>query len=226
MTRNQPHDIQESAPAAQPPRERFTTLYRLAQGLCWLVFQTLLPVRYHNVERLQMDAPFMLIANHSNMLDPFLIGWKCKRYQIRFLGKKELAANPLLKWLFAQLHMIPVDRHNMDMAAVRACLKALKEGHPLGIFPEGTRHKEGVMRDLESGVAILALRAKVPLVPALISRRPGLFKRVDCYYGNPIWVDEPEAGIDKASCDRLLERIVQAYEGLLAVHEKSRNPAA
>ncbi|MEA5014960.1 MAG: lysophospholipid acyltransferase family protein [Candidatus Limiplasma sp.] len=222
MTQDPSHNSQRPLQAAKPARERFSFLYRVARGLSWLLFHTVFPIRYHGVEKAQLDAPFMIIANHNNMLDPLIVGWKCKRYQIRFLGKKELAANPFLKWVFAQLHMIPVDRHNMDMTAVRTCLKALNEGHALGIFPEGTRHKQGVMQDLESGVAILALRAKVPLLPVLISRPPRLFKRAHCYYGDPIRVDElAAAGIDKANCDRLLALITQTYEGMVAAHEKS-----
>ena len=168
-----------NAPASAP-KEPFTFTYRLARGVSWLLFHTLFPVRYHAAERIQLDAPFILIANHQSMMDPLVAAWKCKRYQIRFMGKKELAASPFLKALFQSMRMIAVDRHNMDMAAVRACLKALKEGHPLGIFPEGTRHKEGVMRDLESGVAMIALRGGAPLLPAYITAPPRLFRRQGC----------------------------------------------
>ncbi len=206
----------------RPGKVRFTFVYRLAQGLSWLLFNTIFPVRYHHVERAQLDAPFILIGNHNCMLDPLIVGWKCRRYPLVFLGKKELVANPFFKWLFIQLNMISVDRHNMDMAAIRACLKALQEGHPLGIFPEGTRHKHGLMKELESGVAILALRAKAPLLPVFISDKPRLFRRIDCYYGQPVLVDElAAAGIDKPNCDRLLDRISRIYEGFLAEHEQT-----
>ena len=57
-------------------------------------------------------------------------------------GSPAFMAEAFLKWLFVQLHMIPVDRHNMDMTAVRACLKALKDGHPLGhLISTGLRPK-------------------------------------------------------------------------------------
>ncbi|NLV57303.1 MAG: (d)CMP kinase [Clostridiales bacterium] len=223
IPQEKPKDInRQSKEKAEHFKGRFSIFYRIIQALSWLVFHTIVPVRYHHVDKLQLDAPFMLISNHLSMLDPFLIGWKCKRYQLFFLGKKELASNPLSKWLFAQLNMIPVDRHNMDMAAVRACLKTLGEGHPLCVFPEGTRYKQGVMQDLESGVAILALRAKVPIIPALISRRPRLFARVHCYYGDPIRVEDMAlTGIDKGTCDRLLARISQTYTSLLSAHEQN-----
>jgi len=195
-----------------PSKERFTTVYRLAQRISWLLFHTVFPVRYHGVEWAQINAPFILLSNHNSMLDPFIIGWKCARYQIYYLGKKELAGHPLLKWLLGELHMIPVDRHNMDMTAIRACLKALKDGHALGIFPEGTRHKQGIMQNLESGVAFLALRANVPLLPVYITEKPRWFKTIHCYYGKPITFEKLMGdGVDKENCNKLLDMIRERY---------------
>ncbi len=207
--------------------ERFTFTYRLAMGLSWFLFHTFLPVRYHGLENTRLNAPFILIANHGSMIDPLVAGWQLKRFQLRFLGKKELIGNPILKALFKSMRMIPVDRHNMDMAAVRACLKTLQEGHPLGIFPEGTRHKQGVMQDLESGVALIALRSGAPLLPAYITAKPRFLRPVDCYYGEPIPVVElARAGVGKENCDRLLDTIRKQYRELVARHEKGEKKKA
>lgn len=203
--------------------EKPTALYRVGRALFGFLFHTLLPVRYHHVERVQLDAPYMLISNHNSMLDPMLIAVPVYRYHVRFLGKKELMKNPVLRWCVQKLLFIPVDRHNMDMAAVRTCLKTLKEQHVLGIFPEGTRNKEGVMQDLESGVAMMALRAGVRMLPAYISEKPRLLRRVDVYYGDPISVRDIAArGISRETCEEVLERIRQTYETLAAEHERSR----
>lgn len=203
-------------------RERRTATYRIAGWLSWLLFNTILPVRYHGVERAQLDAPYILISNHNSMIDPLIAGWNCRRYQIRFLGKKELIKNPILKALFGNMLMIAVDRHNMDMSAVRACLKTIKEGHPLGVFPEGTRHKQGVMQDLESGIAMIALRGNVPLLPVYITAKPRFLRPIDCYFADPISVDEmAKDGIGKENCERLLDVIRHTYEGMVAEHEKA-----
>jgi cytidylate kinase len=224
----------EAAPAAQvqtpsaPKRlsrkddpRRFSWSYRAASILSWFVFTFLCPVKYHHVEKAQLDAPFILIANHNSMVDPLVAGWKCFRFQIRFMGKRELVQNPILNALFKNMRMIPVDRYHMDMAAVRACIKALGDGHPLGIFPEGTRHKQGVMQEMESGVAMIALRGNAPLLPAYITGKPGFFRRVHCYYADPIPVDGLVAGgSSKGNAEALLAMIRQAYEGLVAEHER------
>lgn len=204
--------------------EKFTPLYRLAKVLSRPLFTLLMPVTYHGLENAQMDAPFILIGNHNCLLDPIVIAWRCYRYHIRFLGKKELVSNPICRWMFKKLLMIPVNRHNMDMTAVRACLKVLREGHVLGIFPEGTRHKNSIMEEMESGVAMIALRSKAPVVPAFISGNPRFFGRIHVYYDPPIYTaDLAEKGVGKETCDQLMARIMEAYHGMIARYENEKN---
>lgn len=201
--------------------EPFTPMYRAARAAAAFLFSWLMPVTYHHIERVQLDAPFILLANHNSLLDPMAVGWKCYRYHIRFLGKKELVKNRFGRWLFQKLLMIDVDRHNMDMAAMRACLKTLREGHVLGIFPEGTRHKAGVMESMETGIAMIALRSGAPLLPAYISDKPRLFRRAHVYYADPIYVkDIAQKGVNKEACAEVMERINAAYHVLTAEHER------
>jgi len=202
------------------PREHFTPFYRLAMWFSIFIFNTLLPVRYHNVERADMDAPFILMSNHNHMLDPFLIGWKCGRYQIRYLGKSELIRNPLMKAFYMNMRMIPVQRHGMDMGALRACLKALRENHVLGVFPEGTRHKKTLMEEMESGVAIIALRGNVPILPVYVTGKPRLLRPVDCYYGEPFSVAEIAAkGVNREAGEAVLSHITALYREMARAHE-------
>ena len=203
-----------------------TGLYKFARVLFSFLFKTILPVKYHHVERAQLDAPYALLGNHNHMFDPMLIGVGVYRYHVRFLGKKELTKNPILKWCVDHLLMIPVDRHNMDMAAVRSCLKVLKEGHVLGIFPEGTRHKQGLMEEMEAGVAMMVLRSGVRMLPAYITAKPALLRTVHVYYGEPISVkDIAKKGINKDTCEEVLARIREAYVKLAKEHEETAGKA-
>ena len=185
-----------------------------ARGVFHVLFRTLFPVKYHHLERVQLDAPYILLGNHSHMFDPMLIGLPVYRYHVRFMGKKELTKNPILKWITQKILMIPVDRHNMDMNAIRQSLKTLKEGHVLGIFPEGTRYKDGVMQDMEGGVALLALRSGCRLLPAYIASKPRFLRTTHVYFGDPVSVRDIK-GVGKESCDEVLRRITTAYEALV-----------
>ena len=90
-------------------------------------------------------------------------------------------------------------------------------GGVLGIFPEGTRHKEGIMEHVESGVALIALRSGVPMIPLYIGGKPRLFRRLDVRVGDPIVMDDlRERGVNRDTCEELLARITETYRALTA----------
>ena len=192
-----------------------TPLYTMGRGKAWLITHVFFPVRYHHAERMEMDAPYILISNHESLLDPFIVAGCCKKYEIRFLGKKELTKNKVLSFLVSKVHMIPVDRHNNDISAMRKCAKVLREGRVLGIFPEGTRHHDDLMSTIESGTAVLALRSKVPLLPVYLSRKPRLFSPIDAYVGSPLDIqDLCSEGFDSVHVQTLTDRIKQCFYAL------------
>ena len=158
----------------------------------------------------------IVIGNHQSWLDPVVLGFAIKKRQVTFMGKKELVANGLLRGILKEAGVILVDRHNTDMEAMRACMKALRGGDILGIFPEGTRHHEGVMTEMETGVAMIALRAGVPVIPVLVPRLRW-FHRVDCFVGEEIpTADLREQGVTTQTCPALLTRITAWDEALMA----------
>jgi len=200
------------------PKETF--LYKVARVLAAFFLHTLMPSKMTGAEKLKREAPFILISNHNSMLDPFVLAYKVKRYPITFLGKKELVKSRFGKWLFGQLGMISVDRGHTDMEAMRACMKVLKGGGVLGIFPEGTRHHEGVMEHIESGVALIALRSGVPLVPIYIKGRVALFHFTRTWVGDPIPTDDLRAeGINADTSARLNARITETFRAMVAAGE-------
>jgi 1-acyl-sn-glycerol-3-phosphate acyltransferase len=189
-----------------------TFLYRLAKVLAWILFHTVYPVTLHNLEHLSLSGPYILICNHLSGLDPVCVAHAVNNEEISFLGKKELLQGRFAGWFLRALHVIPVDRHNFDMAAMRACTQALREGRVLGIFPEGTRFKKGNMEELETGVALLALRSSAPVVPMYIHGKLRPFHRIHCYADVPIAMDDlREMGVGRDASDALLNRIAALY---------------
>ena len=209
-------------PAAQSQTNKDSLLYAIAKPIVSLLLKTILPVKFHNRERLAQDPPYIVIANHSSMLDPVIIGVGVIGHQVRFIGKKELTKNKLAAWLFKQLRMIPVDRHNSDMEAMRACMRVTKEGGILGIFPEGTRHHEGLMTEMESGIGLIALRSRVPLMPVYITGKLKLFRRLHVYVGEAIPTEDlREEGVNRETCEKLMQRITQTYAAMQEAHTKA-----
>lgn len=181
-------------------------LYTLARILSRLLSPLFFPVRYYGVEHIRKaEAPYVLVSNHMSLLDPVLLAIAVKRYELRFIGKRELGSNPVTAWLFKKMHMISVSRHMTDMAAMRASNQALRAGHALAIFPEGTRTQpDRMMMQVESGFALIALRNRVPLYPAYIHGKPGPFRVTRVYFLPPLdYRHIAEKGTSKEACDEL-----------------------
>ena len=204
--------MQNNTSEAAPKRER-TAIYTLARIIFGFLFHTIFPLRFHNAQIVEeMQPPYIIMANHRSFADPMALAIKVKRYEIRFIGKRELAHGRLKSWLFSGLHMILVSRHATYMAAMRQCMQTLKEGHILGIFPEGTRHQPEMMQEVESGTAIIALRARVPLLPVYIDGKICPFHITHIYYGKPMELDDLYAqGVNNDTAHQLCQRIHDVF---------------
>ena len=201
----------------QPAPEKRTFWFTVARVFESLLSHTVFPVKYIGREYTRMAAPYIVVSNHKHWLDPLMVGNGIKRYEVRFLGKKELVKSRLGEWMMDKLHMIVVDRHNSDLKAMRDCVNAVRQGHVLGIFPEGTRCKDTTLEHMETGCAFIALRAKVPLLPVLIDRPCSLFRLTRVSYGPPIDIaDLAAAGISAETAAQVNERI---RKSILALSE-------
>ena len=210
----------EKKPAVRRPATQRFWLYTFLRGLAAFLMKWLVPVRFHHAERADIDAPFIIIGNHLSMLDPLFMAVPVKRYQIAFMAKAELSKVSWFNPIALAMHTIFVNRHNSDMEAMRTSMRALKSGEVLGIFPEGTRHHEGLMVQQEAGAAMIALRSGVPLIPVYISRALCPFRRVECVVGEAIPMDDlREKGINKETCQELMARITAKYAEMKAAVE-------
>ncbi len=205
---------------AAPKRER-TFWYTVARIVAFLIVKILFPVKYHGKEKFSLEAPYILVSNHKSWMDPLIMAQPCKKYEVRFVGKKELNANPMVTKLLDKLHMITVDRHNTDLAAMRQCFRVLRDKKVLGIFPEGTRHLPDLMSEVETGTSVLALRANVPLLPVYISRKLRFLRLTHVYVGEPMDVSDLAAqGMDAAVVEQMTQRIRTTFLDMRAAAQK------
>ena len=203
--------------------EKRGILYEIARVLAIILFHTVMPVKFHHRERLLQEPPFVLIANHRHALDPIAMAMGIPKKQIVFLAKKELGKSPFTQNIMTRLHCILVDRHNVDMEAMRACMKAVKMKKILLIFPEGTRHHEGQMEQIETGTALIAMRSKAPVVPVYIDRKLSFFKVTNLYVGEPIPYDDLLAeGINADTCERMNERMRETFRRMIRETEAGK----
>jgi 1-acyl-sn-glycerol-3-phosphate acyltransferase len=90
--------------------------------------------------------------------------------RVALLVKSELFRVPILSKAMRMAHFVPVERENKEAAAasVETALKYLKEGLSFAVYPEGTRSRDGRMLPFKKGTFLMAVRAKVPVVPVSI----------------------------------------------------------
>ena len=199
-----------------PPEKERTFVYTLLRVIACIGVHTIFPVKYYHKERYELNAPYITMSNHQSACDPIILAYPCKKYEVRFVGKKELNLNKFVEKVLAKLHMITVDRHNSDMAAMRLCAKTLRDGYVLGIFPEGTRHHEGQMEQIESGTSMIVLRSKAPIIPIYIDRKLSLFKVTHLVVGDPVPADDLLAeGINTETCEKMNERLRETYRTMI-----------
>jgi 1-acyl-sn-glycerol-3-phosphate acyltransferase len=130
-------------------------------------FLILCKLEFRNEEQIP-TGPCIMAFNHVSYMDwlivyPYL--YIKKKKKIYFIGKKKLFKNPLFKHLMEYGDVICVDQENVDKTFLNQVRKVLKEGHILGIFPEGKRSNDGQLIKAQPGITYLALKNKVPVVP-------------------------------------------------------------
>jgi 1-acyl-sn-glycerol-3-phosphate acyltransferase len=142
--------------------------------------------------------------------------------RIVWMAKQELFDIPLFGWVFHVFGLIPVRRAEADLKALRRAQQALRTGHVLGMFPEGTRSRTGGMKEGEPGTAVIALRTGVPLLPVAIWGTEGVRlprdlvarTRIHVRIGKPFRVGAGER-LNKERIASATHEIMEQIAGLL-----------
>jgi 1-acyl-sn-glycerol-3-phosphate acyltransferase len=141
-------------------------LYRALRGPIRQALERWFDLRVDGLEHLPPSGPFLIAANHHNYLDGVVLGVTVPQ-PISFLVMPRVwRATPLHPMFHRNIRSIPIDLERADVGALRRALHALQEGRVVGIFPEGPFSVRGRLEPGLPGVALLALRSGVPVVPA------------------------------------------------------------
>ena len=164
------------------------------------------------------NEPCCYIGNHTSILDiPILIDsvGKC----VGFVAKKEMVKVPILGYWMGKYNCVPLDRENAREAikAIRKGANNIKNGYSMAIFPEGTRSKDGKLKEFKKGSLKLATMAKAPVVPVSIDGAyrayeiDGKFKPIDITvtFGKPIYTDKLSREEEKELMNKVREVISQ-----------------
>ena len=186
-------------------------VYAVLYPIIWIFMKILHPWKAIGAENIP-EGPAVICGNHTTVGDPLYVvcGMSSKR-QTHVMAKAEIMKWPVIGFLLKKAGIIGVNRGKSDMAAVKECLKVLRNGEKLLMFPEGTRVREGEVSEAQTGAAMLATRTNSPLVPVYIQPKKRRFRKTTVVFGQPYYPKfegrKPSADDYQRIADDLLVRI-------------------
>ncbi len=200
------------------------SFHKFLLSVCTLVF----PLKIYGRDNIP-DGKAVFVCNHLSAVDIGIVSKAYKGKDMFFLAKKEVFKNKILSKIAVDFGAISIDRENPDIKSLMQASKALKEGHKLLIFPEGTRNKvNNELQELKGGSVVFAVKAKCPVIPMFIEKHPRPFRRINFIIGKPFYFDEfYDKKLDdetiKQMEEKLREKLLAEQENLRVILENEKN---
>ncbi|MGZ4804644.1 MAG: lysophospholipid acyltransferase family protein [Acidimicrobiia bacterium] len=187
--------------------------YWILKAILTPVLHLFYRVRVEGRERIPQRGPIILAANHRSFLDSIFLPLVLRR-RVTFVAKAEYFDDPKTAWFFRAVGQIPIRREGGSAAegALAAATDVLDAGGVFGIYPEGTRTRDGYLHRGHTGVARLALATGAPIVPVGLvatdecqptdKKLPRVFRTVWIRFGTPLALEHYGDRVD----DRLVLR--------------------
>jgi len=138
---------------------------RWLQDLIWSTYTTELATGKENIP----DGPCLFISNHLSNADAYTLYRALRPLHVYFLAGVKLQGTTLTRVSSFSVDTISIRPNSADIEAVKRAVETLKAGHRVLIFPEGGRSRTGALMRGKKGVALIARRAGVPIVPIAVS---------------------------------------------------------
>lgn len=207
----------------------------LRWGFAFL-FKLLSRLEVVGLENVPPEGGIILAINHLSILDPPLVFAMVERQDATVLTADKYKNNVFIRWIIDSVGGIWINREEADFNALRAARAYLQGGGLLGIAPEGTRSRNGAINPPKTGIAFLADRAGVPVLPVAVSGTESAFRRVLRFHRPPIKIQfsppfrlppvdrrnreaDLQRNTDEIMC-RIAVMLPEEYRGVYAEHPR------
>ena len=199
------------------------SFYVFIWTLVHILFRVFFHLEIQGYRRVPMKGAVILAANHISLLDPPIVAISTTR-QLNFFAKRELFQIPFLGRLITRLQAMPVDRSGADRKALKLVLDLLQREEAILLFPEGTRSRDGHLHKPKSGVGMIALNSRKPIVPVYVEgtaqARKTLLRqqRAAVKFGKPFHIEKLPLTGDRRTdykiiSEEVMERIRKLRDG-------------
>jgi 1-acyl-sn-glycerol-3-phosphate acyltransferase len=182
-----------------------------------------LRLKTEGAEKVPLQGPALIAANHASFLDAIVLGSACPR-RIHFVVLQSMYDWWRLRWFYWGMQTIPLRAEEADPRAVKQALARLRHGSVVGIYPEGGRSEDGRLQPPKPGAALLAVASGAPVIPAWIEGAWSCWRpktwfplpgRVRVVFGEPLYFSR-ERGLrrDRTEMERFSRRLMDAIAGL------------
>lgn len=197
--------------------------YSLSRFLLATLFKIAYRVQVIGLDNIPRKGRIILCSNHISYLDPLVIAAFLPRY-IFFMAKREVFVNKFLASVVTFFNSFPVNRDAFDSQAVKYSISILNDEEVIGIFPEGTRSTDGVIRKGYRGVGLISIMADCSILPVALSgtnkiiQKPHkrlFFPKVKIAFGKLIEIKKIiENNDDKTATNIILNKTMDSIKDL------------
>ena len=190
--------------------------YRMVQWFFSTILAAIYTLRATGRKNIPDRGAVMLVSNHLSHLDVLILGILLDR-PLNYVARSTLFFFPLGLFIHS-LGAFPIQRDGIGAQGLKETLKRLKSGGIVTLFPEGTRTTDGELGELKAGIALLAAKARVPILPAAIagsfeawpkSRSFPVPHPLHVHFGRPIPADQIKSLTPEALTALIRERILE-----------------
>jgi len=237
--------VRDRVSSESTPRDVLADAVATAGSYAWIGSVLSSPLRnawldvdHVGLENVPPQGPVVLAANHLAFIDSLLVMYSLDR-PVAFLGKAEYLDHPIARRLFPMTGMVPLDRTGRrSRVTLDRVNEILQSGGVVGVHPEGTRSRDGVLNPGHRGVAQMALRAGAPVVPvALVGTDvaqpvgqliPNFRSKIEIRYGAPIglgrWANNRRSSVARTELTEEIMQSIAALSGQTRRTESASQP--
>ena len=154
----------------------------------------------------------LIASNHVTYIDPIILHLAFPHRRLHSIATKDIARTKLRRFFFKTANCIFIDKQNFSMASLREICDHLKEEKAVVIFPESSVAEQNVVRDYKSGVVLMSLLSKKPILPVCIIRGKTKFSRVKVVIGEPIDVAAMYGSMPSMEQMEMVSKMLQQKE--------------
>ena len=196
--------------------------HKLRRIIGWLL-KRLTNTEIKGVENIPLTGGVLIATNHMSRMDIPVLFQTPNRPDMTALVTTKYLKYPLLRWFIVTAQGIWLARDTADVGAFRSAVEALKKGLAVGISPEGTRSNTAKLLEGKPGVALLAIRAGVPILPVAIAGTEDAVKKmfrfkkphITATFGKLIPAPELDRGNREGQLQSLTDEIMCQIAALL-----------